>query len=109
MYYKSKRYQDYSVPFLTGAAPRPGVEGSKHKECEVCGEALETEVIEALPEVTEPETEPETEPGTEPSATETQPAEKKKKGCASAVQTGLLLLMIAILPVVTVRRKKETE
>ena len=37
-----------------------------------------------------------------------EPAEKKK-GCASAVQPGLLLLMIATLPVVTVRRKKETE
>jgi hypothetical protein len=39
---------------------------------------------------------------------ETQPAEKKK-GCASAVQPGMLLLMIATLPVVTVRRKKEAE
>ena len=33
--------------------PAPGVEGSKHKECTVCGEVLESEVIEALPEVTE--------------------------------------------------------
>lgn len=58
---------------------------------------------------TEPETEsvPETEPEMEPSATETQPAEKK--GCASTVQPGLLLLIIAILPMAAVRRKKETE
>ncbi len=34
-----------------------GVEGSKHKECTVCGETLETEVIEALTEA--PTTEPE--------------------------------------------------
>ena len=30
--------------------PGPGIDGHKHKECRVCGETLESESIEALPD-----------------------------------------------------------
>ena len=36
--------------WIVDAEAQIGVEGSKHKECTVCGETLETEAIEALPE-----------------------------------------------------------
>ena len=43
--------------WVVDAEAQIGVEGSKHKECTVCGETLETEAIEALTEA--PTTEPE--------------------------------------------------
>ena len=42
--------------WIVDAEAQIGVSGSKHKECTVCGETLETEVIEALTEETETET-----------------------------------------------------
>ncbi|MBQ7316474.1 MAG: hypothetical protein IJW90_05105, partial [Clostridia bacterium] len=57
----------------------PGVEGSKHKECTVCGTTLETAVIEALPVETEPPAEAPTEepteaPTEEPTEAPTEPS-----------------------------------
>ena len=48
----------------------PGAEGSKHKECTVCGTTLETVVIEALPVETEKPTEETTEEPVEESTEE---------------------------------------
>ena len=56
-----------ATDWIVDLEPQAGAEGSKHKECEICGETLETDVIEALPEETEnqPETETEIEAETE--------------------------------------------
>jgi hypothetical protein len=43
--------------WIIDLAPEPNVEGSMHKECTACHEILETDVIEALPEVNEFKTE----------------------------------------------------
>jgi hypothetical protein len=54
-------------------AAKPGVDGSKHIECTVCHTTLKTEIIPALPVVTEPEdtTTSQTETTTEPEDTTT--------------------------------------
>ena len=82
-----------------------------HKTTLELGTEPETEseaVLETHPETTPPE--PVTEPATESAAGDEDPTETpKKKGCASAVQPGMFLLMIACLPIAMVRRKKETE
>ena len=75
--------------------------------CNRTVEETESETESATIVETEPETELKPTPGTEPPATETQVSEEK--GCASTVQPGLLLRMIAWLPAVAFRRKKETE
>ena len=58
-----------------------GVEGSKHKECTVCGETLETEVIEAL---------------TEAPTTEVPTSENKSSGNCNGV-IGIPVVLIALL------------
>ncbi len=63
----------------------PGIEGSKHTECTVCGATLNTESIPALPADTEP-----TAPG----------------GCGSAI--GFATLMCALLPAgIMILKKKD--
>ena len=58
----------------------PGVEGSKHKECTVCGTTLESAVIEALPIETEAPTEDITEaPTEEPTEESTEPSNGTEK------------------------------
>ncbi len=53
----------------------PGAEGSKHKECTICGTTLETAVIEALPVETEATTEaPTQEPTEESTEVPTEPS-----------------------------------
>ena len=72
--------------WIVDSAAKPGVDGSKHIECTVCHLTLKTELIPALPSVTEPTVttkEPETtkepvvtEPAvTEPEATEPEATE----------------------------------
>ena len=58
--------------WIVDSDPAPGVEGSKHKACTVCGEVLATETMEALPEETEAPTEESTEETTEESTEETE-------------------------------------
>jgi len=61
--------------WIVDSAAKPGVNGSKHIECTVCHKTLRTEIIPALPVVTEPEvttTEPEV-TTTEPEVTTTEP------------------------------------
>jgi len=42
--------------WIVDLEPAPGIEGQKHLECTVCGEILESAIIEALPLETESET-----------------------------------------------------
>ena len=51
--------------WIVDVEPSIGEQGSRHKECTLCGETLETEIMEALTEA--PTTEP---PTTEPPTTE---------------------------------------
>ncbi len=114
--------------WITDQEPAPKVEGSKHTECTICGEVLETVVIEALPAETVPETEPATSPETnmetntesETSVTadtfaKPEPGEVTEKvpaksGCSGNIYSSisLLALVVLVLPL-AVRRKKETE
>ena len=78
-----------------------GVEGSKHKECTVCGETLETEAIEALteaPTTEAPATEPETEQGTEPA---------KSSGCNGTISASVVLLALLSCFAVAWRPRKD--
>ena len=94
-----------------------GVEGSKHKECTVCGETLQTEIIDALPapdtqtdndsettHVTNPETMPDTSVGT---AINT--AEQNEKGCSGRISAiALLCWLIPAAIAVAFRKEKIT-
>ena len=103
--------------------PASDVEGTKHTECTICGEILETAVIEALPVETEPETVPKTEPETEtkPDAgiqTELAPpyeSDSKQEepvisnGCSSIVSANIfcMSLMLSVAALFFAKRKKE--
>jgi hypothetical protein len=110
--------------WIVDQEPAPGVEGSKHTACTVCGETLETAVIEALPAETESETQPVTdaEPDTEPVTTvptdageETATAGETEKapsggGCAGNIHGISILFLLGCAAMISaVKRKKETE
>ena len=67
--------------WIVDAEAQIGVAGSKHKECTVCGETLETEVIEAL---------------TEAPTTEVPTSENKSSGNCNGV-IGMPVVLIALL------------
>ena len=100
----------------------PGVEGSKHTECTVCGVMMETSVIEALPEETESESQQDTEEisdtdtdmetvtDTDEESTTAQGTEKAPSGggCFGSVQgISILLLFIFAAMIPVFKRKKE--
>ncbi len=82
-----------------------GVEGSKYIECTICGETLETGVIEALPVETEAETE--TESSTEVDSRQEDP--KLSNSCSSNVNVNVFFVIFlgAISTLVFVKRREE--
>ena len=97
--------------WIVDAEPAIGVAGSKHKECTACGEILQTEVIEPLPEETETETETEietddagssssTESNVESTApdseiiSESEPGSEKTSSCNGSISTCTVLLAL---------------
>ncbi|MBQ5792600.1 MAG: hypothetical protein IIW17_01120, partial [Clostridia bacterium] len=82
--------------WIVDTEPAIGIAGSKHIECTVCGEILQTEVIEALPEpdTSEPvgsiheSTAPVTSDPDIDSESQTEPEQTQKGGCKSVI--GLL-------------------
>jgi hypothetical protein len=112
--------------WIVDQEPAPGVEGSKHTACTVCGETLETAVIEALPVETESETQlvtdPEPDTETEPVTTvptdggeDTTIAGETEKapsggGCAGNIHgISILFLLVCAAMISAVKRKRETE
>ena len=77
-----------SSDWIVDAEAQIGVEGSKHKECTVCGETLETEVIDALTEA--PTTEA---PATEAPTTEA-PSTEPSGGCSGTISASVALLAL---------------
>ena len=121
-----------SGEWIIDQEPAPGIEGAKHKACTVCGETLETAVMDALPVETEPKTEPATEPEPEiPTEILTEPitepslesnittdedtnsgTEKvpQKNGCSGSIGSyGSLLLLILAMTPLYIKTKKENE
>ena len=72
--------------WIVDAKAQIGAEGSKHKECTVCDETLETEVIEALIEA----------PTTETPTTEvpTTAAPKSSGSCNGTINASVVLLAL---------------
>lgn len=107
--------------WIVDQEPSADVEGSKHTACTVCGETLETTVIETLPAETETETVTslETEAPTEsetPTGTEspTEPVSKKEEptvsnGCSGIVRANVVCLIIMPLfaALFCIKRRKE--
>ena len=95
--------------WIVDAEPAPGVEGNKHTECTVCGETLETAVIEALPAETEPETETglETEVPTESDSKQEDP--KGSNGCFGVVSADVfcLIILMSVTSLIFVKRREE--
>ena len=95
--------------WIVDAEPAPGVEGNKHTECMVCGETLETDVIEALPVETKPETEtsPETEAPTESDSKQEDP--KGSNGCFGVVSTDVfcLIILMSVASLIFVKRREK--
>ena len=98
-----------SGAWIVDQEPALGVEGSKHIECTVCGETLETAVIEALPMETEPETETslETEAPTESDSKQKDPA--VSNGCFGVVNADIFCLVILMLFVSLLFAKRREE
>ena len=98
--------------WIIDVEPAPGIEGGKHIECTICGEKLETDVIEALPVETETNAESKTETESAVTSETSESTEKApaQNGCSGNIYSGisLLALMLSVL-LLTVRRKKETE
>ncbi len=82
--------------WIVDAEPAPGVEGSKHVECAVCGETLETAVIEALPAETEPETETSIETEAPTESDSKQEDTKVSNGCLGVVSADVFCLILLI-------------
>ncbi len=112
-----------SGDWIVDTEPAPGVMGSKHMECTVCGVILDTKELESLPveTVAEPVTEAPTE---EPAETLTSapaesmsPAESATKpqspdgsgGCSGTVGAGVLILLLwsGLATLLLPRRGKE--
>ena len=95
--------------WIVDAEPAPGVVGSKHIECAICGEKLETAVIEALPVETEPETETslETEAPTESDPKQEDP--KGSNGCFGVVNADVfcLIILMSFASLLFMKRRKE--
>ena len=95
--------------WIVDQEPAPGIEGSKHIECTVCGETLETAVIEALPVETEPETETslETEDPTESDSKQEDP--RVSNGCFGLVSADIfcLIILISVASLIFVKRREK--
>ena len=84
-----------------------GVVGSKHTECTICGETLETAIIEALPVETDAETETEAEAPTVADSKQEDP--KPSNSCSSNVNASVFFVVIlaAISTLFFVKRKEK--
>ena len=80
-----------------------GVAGSKHKECTICGETLETEVIEALTEAPSTEEPTTAAPITEAPTTEPEPS----VGCNGTIGASAALLALLSCFAVSWRPRKD--
>ena len=92
--------------WVVDTEPAPGVEGSRRKECMVCGETLETGVIEALPVETEALSETPT--ASEPDGSDTEPSGKGCSGVVLASSVGVILLVV-LCSVFAVRRREDED
>ncbi len=105
--------------WITDQAPAPGVEGSRHIECTVCGEILEIGMIEALPTDTALETEAETSPETPAPADsdvttvpDSQPHDPHTaEGCKSMIGANALgcFIVVSLAVGLVVKRRKEND
>jgi hypothetical protein len=97
--------------WIIDVEPTSGVEGSKHKECTVCGETLETEVMEALPMETDAETETDvnTEPELPIDSESNQNSSDSSDGCSSTVSVTAfgVILLAASASMFLVKRREE--
>ena len=95
--------------WIVDGEPAPGVVGSKHIECTICGEKLETAVIEALPMETAPETETslETEDPTESDSKQEDP--RVSNGCFGLVSADVfcLIILMSFASLIFVKRREE--
>lgn len=102
--------------WIVDQEPAPGVEGSKHIGCTICGETLETEVIEALPVDTESETETSTETQapmeseipTESDSKQEDP--KASNGCFGMVRKDVfcLIILMSVACLLFMKRREES-
>ena len=102
--------------WIVDQEPAPGVEGSKHIGCTICGETLETEVIEALPVDTESETETSTETQapmeseipTESDSKQEDP--KASNGCFGVVREDVfcLIILMSVACLLFMKRREES-
>lgn len=102
--------------WIVDQEPAPGVEGSKHIGCTICGETLETEVIEALPVDTESETETSTETQapmeseipTESDSKQEDP--KASNGCFGMVREDVfcLIILMSVACLLFMKRREES-
>ena len=80
-----------SSEWIVDAEPQINVAGSKHMECEICHEIIATQILEALPEETVPK------------------SHEKQGGCSGLLQSNILWIIVAAMPIVLSKRKTETE
>ena len=89
--------------WIVDIEPAPGVEGSQHKECTVCGETLETEVLEAM------ENDANTEPKLPTDSESNQNSSDSSDGCTGTLSVTAfgVILLAAIASMFLVKRREE--
>ena len=95
--------------WIVDVEPAPGVDGSQHTSCTVCGETPETVVIEALPVETESETETslETEAPAESDSKQEDP--NVSNGCFGVVKADVfcLIILLSFVSLLLAKRREE--